>query len=95
MRKNEDSARHDWILICLALVRFVCSPSSHTSPDLDISPWHIFQKVFLEILFWGTGTAIGELPPFFVAKAGKLLEDATPHTSISNFCLMQCMSINF
>ncbi|KAJ3122500.1 Vacuolar membrane protease [Nowakowskiella sp. JEL0407] len=34
-----------------------------------ISVWHIFSKVKSESFFWGLGTAIGELPPYFVARA--------------------------
>jgi hypothetical protein len=30
----------------------------------------IFQKVQWESFFWGFGTALGELPPYFVARAG-------------------------
>ncbi len=33
----------------------------------------ILQKVQLEALLWGIGTAIGELPPYFVARAGIIL----------------------
>jgi len=32
----------------------------------------IIQKVYFECFFWGAGTAIGELPPYFVAKAARL-----------------------
>jgi hypothetical protein len=31
----------------------------------------IYSKVILESFAWGAGTAIGELPPYFVARAGK------------------------
>ena len=29
----------------------------------------IYKAVILEAFFWGLGTAIGELPPYFVARA--------------------------
>lgn len=29
----------------------------------------IYGAVFLEAFLWGAGTAIGELPPYFVARA--------------------------
>ncbi len=32
----------------------------------------VFVKVCLEAFAWGAGTAIGELPPYFVARAGTL-----------------------
>lgn len=33
--------------------------------------WEILRKVQAEALLWGIGTAIGELPPYFVARTGK------------------------
>ncbi|CAJ0841674.1 15652_t:CDS:2 [Entrophospora sp. SA101] len=48
--------------------RFRCQPTIEGS--IAISLWSIFQKVQLESFFWGFGTAIGELPPYFVARAG-------------------------
>jgi len=32
----------------------------------------VFFAVILEASLWGLGTAIGELPPYFVAKAAAL-----------------------
>jgi membrane protein YqaA with SNARE-associated domain len=37
-----------------------------------ISFWKILWKVKLEAFFWGLGTAIGELPPYFMARAARL-----------------------
>ena len=37
--------------------------------DVNISFFTIYQAVFLEAFLWGAGTAIGELPPYFVARA--------------------------
>ncbi|KAI9206075.1 uncharacterized protein BJ171DRAFT_40708 [Polychytrium aggregatum] len=34
-----------------------------------VTIWTIYSKVALECFFWGAGTAIGELPPYFVARA--------------------------
>ncbi|XKL64179.1 hypothetical protein PGB90_004265 [Kerria lacca] len=34
--------------------------------------WSIMQKVKLEAVMWGAGTAFGELPPYFMAKAARL-----------------------
>ena len=37
--------------------------------DNNISFWSILLNVQLESFLWGFGTAIGELPPYFMAKA--------------------------
>uniref|UniRef100_A0A3Q3ECY2 Vacuole membrane protein 1 n=1 Tax=Labrus bergylta TaxID=56723 RepID=A0A3Q3ECY2_9LABR len=37
-----------------------------------ISLWTIISKVQLEACMWGAGTAIGELPPYFMARAARL-----------------------
>mmetsp|Transcript_4950 Transcript_4950/g.6579 ORF Transcript_4950/g.6579 Transcript_4950/m.6579 type:complete len:85 (+) Transcript_4950:589-843(+) len=37
--------------------------------DVNISFLTIYQAVFLESFLWGAGTALGELPPYFVARA--------------------------
>lgn len=36
------------------------------------SLWEIMGKVRLEAFCWGAGTALGELPPYFVARAARL-----------------------
>ncbi|KAH8286852.1 hypothetical protein KR018_002903, partial [Drosophila ironensis] len=40
----------------------------HSTPDV----WSIMSKVRLEVLFWGIGTALGELPPFFMARSARV-----------------------
>ncbi|CAF1598744.1 unnamed protein product [Rotaria sp. Silwood1] len=37
-----------------------------------LSFWNILWKVKLEAFFWGLGTAFGELPPYFMARAARL-----------------------
>lgn len=37
-----------------------------------ISLWNIISKVRIEACMWGTGTAIGELPLYFMARAACL-----------------------
>lgn len=37
-----------------------------------ISMWTIISKVRLESFMWGVGTAIGELPPYFMARAARI-----------------------
>ncbi|XP_017045833.1 vacuole membrane protein 1 isoform X1 [Drosophila ficusphila] len=34
--------------------------------------WSIMSKVRMEAFLWGAGTALGELPPYFMAKAARL-----------------------
>ncbi|XP_058463343.1 vacuole membrane protein 1 [Malaya genurostris] len=36
------------------------------------SIWNIMAKVRFEAFLWGAGTALGELPPYFMAKASRL-----------------------
>ncbi|XP_076081253.1 vacuole membrane protein 1-like isoform X1 [Mytilus galloprovincialis] len=37
-----------------------------------VSLWTIMNKVRLEAIMWGAGTALGELPPYFMARAARL-----------------------
>jgi len=37
-----------------------------------ITVWDILSKVRIEAFCWGAGTAIGELPPYFMARAARL-----------------------
>ncbi|KAJ3309916.1 Vacuolar membrane protease [Boothiomyces sp. JEL0838] len=53
---------------------FIC-PEKQTG---NITIFNIFAKVFLETTFWGIGTAIGELPPYFVARAAALAGQDDP-----------------
>lgn len=46
---------------------FVCKSAGVF--DGGISIWEIANKVKWDCLFWGIGTAFGELPPYFVARA--------------------------
>ncbi|CAG8581178.1 10641_t:CDS:2 [Diversispora eburnea] len=50
--------------------RFRCQPTVASS--VTISLLNIFKKVQWESFFWGFGTALGELPPYFVARAAAL-----------------------
>eukprot|EP00026_Physarum_polycephalum_P008038 Phypoly_transcript_08114.p1 GENE.Phypoly_transcript_08114~~Phypoly_transcript_08114.p1 ORF type:complete len:390 (+),score=55.10 Phypoly_transcript_08114:68-1237(+) len=47
---------------------FVCPPGEGSG----VTYWEILQKVQMEALLWGIGTAIGELPPYFVARTARL-----------------------
>jgi len=39
---------------------------------LEVGVWAIIAKVRVEAFCWGMGTAIGELPPYFMARAARL-----------------------
>ncbi|XP_055699412.1 vacuole membrane protein 1 isoform X2 [Phlebotomus papatasi] len=41
-------------------------------PKFIPSLWNIMGKVRVEAFLWGAGTALGELPPYFMAKAARL-----------------------
>jgi hypothetical protein len=47
---------------------FACSKDGSGNPNL----LRIANKVKWEAFFWGLGTALGELPPYFVARAASL-----------------------
>ncbi|EGC31453.1 hypothetical protein DICPUDRAFT_82663 [Dictyostelium purpureum] len=54
----------------------VYGPNAFIQPtsvsDEAITFWMILQKVQWAALLWGAGTAIGELPPYFVARTARL-----------------------
>eukprot|EP00899_Mesostigma_viride_P003175 jgi/Mesvir1/12859/Mv05887-RA.1 len=47
-------------------------PHSLGDDCYTIPVWNILREVQLETLLWGLGTAIGELPPYFVARHARL-----------------------
>ena len=48
----------------------VCPTS--VDPRWVASIWNIMSKVRIESMMWGAGTALGELPPYFMARAARL-----------------------
>lgn len=54
--------------------KIVCpeSSSQEGSSAITMTIWAVLQKVRLEAVMWGAGTALGELPPYFMAKAARL-----------------------
>ncbi|XP_026466447.1 vacuole membrane protein 1-like isoform X2 [Ctenocephalides felis] len=42
------------------------------NPRMAASIWNIMSKVRVEAFLWGAGTALGELPPYFMARAARL-----------------------
>lgn len=41
-------------------------------PNNTVTIWNIMSKVRIESMMWGIGTALGELPPYFMARAARL-----------------------
>ncbi|MFH4976250.1 hypothetical protein AB6A40_002959 [Gnathostoma spinigerum] len=52
--------------------RIICPDEDGVMVKAAISMWAIMSKVRLESLMWGAGTALGELPPYFMAKAARI-----------------------
>jgi len=49
-----------------------CPEQSPETVKAVISIWAIMSKVRIEAFCWGAGTALGELPPYFMARAHRL-----------------------
>ncbi|CAH0713686.1 unnamed protein product, partial [Brenthis ino] len=45
---------------------------AEVDPKYVVSIWNIMAKVRVECMMWGVGTALGELPPYFMARAARL-----------------------
>lgn len=54
----------------------ICPSSEDASSVVNILT--IMSKVRLEAVMWGAGTAIGELPPYFMARAARLSGEEDP-----------------
>merc|ERR1712137_680919 len=52
--------------------RIVCPENEDDSSRIVVTIWSIMSKVRLEAMMWGAGTALGELPPYFMARAARL-----------------------
>jgi len=50
----------------------LCPDDDSTKEKAVITMWSIMSKVRVEAFCWGAGTALGELPPYFVARAHRL-----------------------
>ena len=46
--------------------------SAEAVTAVKVTVWAILSKVRVEAFCWGAGTAIGELPPYFMARAARL-----------------------
>ncbi|KAJ1953334.1 hypothetical protein IWQ62_006015 [Dispira parvispora] len=60
---------------------FECRPHASLVP---ITVLQILKKVMLASLCWGAGTAIGELPPYFMARAAALAGRKNPELDALN-----------
>ncbi|XP_023311263.1 vacuole membrane protein 1-like [Anoplophora glabripennis] len=58
-----------WCLYWIGLGKIVCP---NERDPLSITILSIMSKVRLEAMCWGAGTALGELPPYFMARAARL-----------------------
>ncbi|CAG0894244.1 unnamed protein product [Cyprideis torosa] len=47
-------------------------PATPDAVPAVVNLWSIMAKVRLEAFMWGAGTALGELPPYFMARAARL-----------------------
>ncbi|PZC80619.1 hypothetical protein B5X24_HaOG214186 [Helicoverpa armigera] len=45
---------------------------TNIDPNNPVTIWNIMSKVRIESMMWGIGTALGELPPYFMARAARL-----------------------
>merc|ERR1712223_1241389 len=50
----------------------LCPDNEKTSNAAVMTIWSIMSKVRIESFCWGVGTALGELPPYFMARAHRL-----------------------
>jgi len=66
--------------------RFICPPrdASFTAEHAGVTFWELLSKVQFEALMWGIGTAIGELPPYFVARAARLSGESLKELDADN-----------
>lgn len=61
---------HIFFFFCALSYRIVCP--QEVADGYIPSLWSIMSKVRWEAFLWGAGTALGELPPYFMAKASRL-----------------------
>ena len=49
---------------------FQCPSGAAGASAISPTMWDVYRLVMWQSFAWGAGTAIGELPPYFVARAG-------------------------
>ena len=47
-----------------------------TPTEIKLNTWNIFWKCFPTAFVWGVGTALGEIPPFWISRAAYLQNDS-------------------
>merc|ERR1712106_51807 len=52
--------------------QILCPTMGEGEVAMEMTIWAILSKVRVEAFCWGAGTAIGELPPYFMARAARL-----------------------
>ncbi|KAL5265775.1 hypothetical protein ACHWQZ_G006474 [Mnemiopsis leidyi] len=60
----------------------ICPPKGTSLMHIDM--WVILSKVRWESFMWGVGTAIGELPPYFMARAARLTGNELDDSSFTD-----------
>lgn len=65
-----DEKQFDLICLFHFMNRIICPEGANASYEPSL--WSIMSKVRLEAFLWGAGTALGELPPYFMARASRL-----------------------
>lgn len=66
----QDTFYYKQILYKLHISRIICPDEVDTAWVTSL--WNIMLKVRVEAMMWGAGTALGELPPYFMARAARL-----------------------
>eukprot|EP01084_Bolivina_argentea_P004680 8885_1 len=83
---------------------FICI-EKHEESESTVTFWGLFFKVFIPCFLWGSGTAIGEIPPYAVSlarvRAGKqdefseMQQELTLHAGSRFFNRMKLWMITF
>ncbi|XP_013781794.1 vacuole membrane protein 1-like [Limulus polyphemus] len=63
----------------------IICPDHNKGTNSVITIFSIMSKVRLEAFMWGAGTALGELPPYFMAKAARLSGVETDDENLEEF----------
>jgi len=58
---------------------------SKSSLSADNGYYELILNILPECIIWGLGTAIGELPPYFMAKLGSIEENESSSPTFKSF----------
>ncbi|KAI8841818.1 hypothetical protein BJ741DRAFT_593394 [Chytriomyces cf. hyalinus JEL632] len=53
----------------------------------ELTPFDVYAKIALICYFWGFGTAVGELPPYFISRAAALAHPMETQASLNELTL--------